>query len=1162
MLRQGHLGVYPAGALGVAMFIHAHGECIIGRAGGGVTEDLRRAGSLQLDDGKTVRTVLLRDRIYGNLLEADAHKAAPELLVICCNPGQLGDFTADLTQFIVSHAQRGHLRSVEDVRRIAPILLLLPNGILAEETIEIYGRQLNEARLMDRLPGVTSEMIEELLSRVVRGVSMQAGGRRGSGSETVYLLERCGQVLFAGGSLSARERVVDILGAHKYPGRHIPDVPATRIEFDKAMISIVINVGGLIHMVNSDGDLIDLRMGDLCLDATHAEFVDRITRAVFDVGQAVGAYSASDTYEQVWEGHRSTILAHAKHVTSSVKTFRDGIAAGTAGVSLMTNEEWILTPLRRYAARAGLAEEVDLFRSLAHEVQEAMARAIKRRQRSSAERSSRHGGQTMKLIAQRNITMELFEAGEDDLLIVGTMLDSEHLITLELTVHLPDEQIIASRLDMIRVPYHVCREVENAAENLVGLRIQRGVLNEISKRVGGRVGCSHLREIATAIVYFAASHMARRNAGLGITDLDSTHIPVEEKFRLSRSLLNGTCLAYCQSSPQELDKHMGIRRIGQVHESPTPLGEYEPSLGIVLRERGKKLGSKVFLRYRPCRFDEPRSAAPVASLTFHDFAAKVFQIARHLIACDIRKGDRIAMISENRAEMYMFEMAAMSIGAVTVPVYAGYPSPQISYILRHSRPRMAVVSGQHQLEKISRERHPWIERWYCMDFGTRPGQWGALDFASLLEVDGGAMVEELETRVDSIRPDDLCMVMYTSGTTGPPKGVRLAHRNIISQQKAMTLIWELSEQDVFLSYLPWHHSFGGLFERFMSLYRGCELCLDDSGGRDVDRMLENWRVFNPTLFFSVPRVHDMLLARCQHDQSASQMIFSGRLRFVFTAGASLPVHVAQAYREHHIPVLEGWGLTETSPCCTVTTGAREWRSGYVGLPIPGVSLRIDSDQEILVRGPNVMQGYLDDEEMTARVIDEDGWFHSGDLGEFNTGSGAGAGLRILGRRDGAFKLTTGEKVHPHRIENTLANESSFINTAVVLGSGCNYVAAIVFPDRNRLSEWAIEQGLDVGTDGSLLEHPAVRELFIAEITRINPMIEVKYQRIHRFVLVDRDLSLERGELTPSGKVCRDRICDGCRREIEMLFSTDPSANVMTIEQPVAVAAAALTGKGA
>lgn len=1157
MLRRGHLGVYPPGALGVAMFVHAAAECIIGRAGGGVAEDLRRAGSLTLDDAGTLRTIPLRKRLYGNLLEADAHNAAPELLLVCCNPGQLAAFTGELTQFIASQAQRGHLRRMEDIEQVVPILLLLPNGILAEETIDTYRRQLTEAQLLDALPGLTPEVIDALTGRIVRGVSMQAGGRRGSGAETVYILERRGSVLFAGGDARAGERIRDILGARSYPARHIPGVPATRVEFDKAMISCVINVGGLIHMVRPDGDLIDLRMGDLCTDPTHAEFVDRVTRAVFDVGRAAGAYGPADTYERVWEGHRATILAHARHVTSSVKTFRDAVAAGTAGVSLMTNEEWILTPLRQYAARAGMAAQTDLFRSLALRVQEAMARAIKRNQRARVGRAGRYGGQAMKLTAQRHITMELFETGGDDLLITGTLLDSEHLITLELTIRLPDEQITRSRLDMIRVPYHVCREVESAAEHLVGLRIQRGVLNEIAKRVGGRVGCSHLREIATNIVYFAASHLARRRAGIEIGGAEAVHLPIEEKFRLSRALLDGTCLAYCQSSPLELDRHMGIRRVGQVHESAIPLGEYEPSLGAVLRDRARRFGEKVFIRHRTRCVGAEAAGDEPSSLSFHDFANAVLTIARHLIACDIRRGDRIAIISENRAEMFMFELAVMVIGAVTVPVYAGYPPPQVSYVLRHARPRMVAVSGPHQLAKIERDRHSWVERWYCMDFGPEAQRFGALDFASLLSPEGGALVEELESRLEAVQPDDRCMVMYTSGTTGPPKGVCLAHRHIISQQKAISLIWDVTDRDVLLSYLPWHHSFGGIFERFLTLYFGCELCLDDSFGRDVDRMLENWRLFNPTIFLSVPRVHDMLLARCRQDAGAAATVFGGRLRFVFTAGASLPSHVAETYRRRNIPVLEGWGLTETSPCCTITTRDRQWRSGYVGLPIPGVSIRIDGDQEILVRGPNVMQGYLDDEEMTARVIDEDGWFHSGDLGEFVGGGGADAGLRILGRRDGAFKLTTGEKVHPHRLENTLAGESPFIATAVALGSGRDYVAAMLFPDRGRLGEWAARQGLDAAWP-ALIEHPAVADLFAAEIARINPMIEVKYQRIKRFILVDRDLSLERGELTPSGKVCRERICEGCQREIEALFSETPPPQVVVIES----AAAAVVGQGA
>lgn len=1191
MLKQGHIGVHPPGALGVALFMHAHADCFIGCANDGITKPLAQKGHLQLDDGQAVRQVPLAGRLFCNLLESDAHHATPELLLACCNPGQLKVLTAELTQYLASHAERGHLRTVEDIHQRVPIILVLPNGVVAEEMIETYRGQLAEAMLMDRLPGVTEQMIEAAIARIVRGVSMQAGGRRGTGTDAIYILENRGAVLVADPNHepdSPGKRAAQILQAREYPAKLI-NRPALRVEFDKAIISIVLNVGGLIHMVAPQGDLIDLRMGDLCLDESKADFVDQVTRAVYDVGTAAGAYGDHETYDEVWAGHRATILAHARHVTSSVKAFRDALAAGLKSVSLMTNEEWILTPLQRYAARAGMNAERDLFRSLAQQVQEAMARAIKRGQKSDVKGqtsevgnpgSTVQGPKSMNLTAQRNISIELFECDDEDLLLTGTMLDTEHLIKLEMMIHLADEQITRSRLDMIRTPFPVCRQVQDAAEHLVGLRIQRGVLNEIAKRVGGRIGCSHLKELATNIVYFAASYLARRRAGLNVVGFDSAHIPTEEKFRLTRTFLNGSCLAYCQTSPLELDERRGIRRVGPVHESPVSLGEYEPSLGVVLRERAARFGDRPYLRHRakaevsghksvvsavnpnvkpnlnlthnPKRFELGSGEDAAVTHSYSDFARQVFQISRHLIARDIRKGDRIAMISENRAEMFMFELAAMAIGAVSVPIYAGYPGASISYVLRHARPRLAVVSGTHQLNKIERERHSWIEAWYCMDFDDAANAWGAVDFASLTIPDGAgkaaALSDELDSFIEAVRPDDLCMVMYTSGTTGPPKGVKLSHRNLISQQKALSLLWDVTERDVFLSYLPWHHSFGGLFERFMTLYNGCELCLDDSFGRDVNRLLENWRVFNPTLFFSVPRVHDLLLARCRQDDIAANTVFGGRLRFVFTAGASLPAHVASHYSQHNIPVLEGWGLTETSPCCTVTNQEAGWRSGYVGLPIPGVSIRIDSDQEILVRGPNVMQGYLNDEDMTARVIDEEGWFHTGDLGEFVTpGAGGGmAGLRIIGRRDGAFKLTTGEKVHPHRIETTLVNESNYIATALALGSGRDFVGALIFPDRARLREWAQRNGIE---GKSLLEHPDVRELFAAEIERINPMIEVKYQRIKRAVLVDRDLSLERGELTPSGKICRTRVCDGCKREIEMLFAEEPGGSVIVIEQP-------------
>jgi long-chain acyl-CoA synthetase len=239
-------------------------------------------------------------------------------------------------------------------------------------------------------------------------------------------------------------------------------------------------------------------------------------------------------------------------------------------------------------------------------------------------------------------------------------------------------------------------------------------------------------------------------------------------------------------------------------------------------------------------------------------------------------------------------------------------------------------------------------------------------------------------------------------------------------------------------------------------------------------------------------------------------------------------------------VLEGWGLTETSPCVTLTTKDCSWQSGYVGFPIPGVTIRIDGDQEILVKGPNVMQGYLDDEDATSRVIDDDGWFHSGDLGEFTR-----EGLRIFGRKDGAFKLTTGEKVHPQRIENVLVNDSPYISLAVAVGSGKDYVGAIIYPDRSRLREWADEQGLPAE---SLLDQPAVYDLFVREIERLNPHIEVKYQRVRRIVLADHEPSLNNGELTPSGKLVRGAVIDHHREQIADLFRSRRAPGVIEVER--------------
>lgn len=1135
MTRTGQLGVHPPGALGVAFFVHARAECFVGRGGDGVSDPLKRAGALKLDDHGLLRMVPLRGRIFSNLLEAETQGQLPELLLICCDPNQLAAFTLDLVRFLENLAERGRLRSVEDVRVGVPILLLMPNGILAEQTVATFEEQLRESRVMGRLAGLTDAMAEALLQRVVRGISLQAGGRRGSGADAVYVLERKGTLLFAGGGEQERERIEAILTAHEYPFKHARGVPGTRIEFDKAMISLVLNVGGLIYTVKPDGELIDLRMGDLCKDESKADFVARVTRAVFDVGVAAGAYPADADFGAIWAAHLAVIMAHADHVTSSLKTFRDALDRGLSSVQLFSTEEWLLTPLARYAANAGMAAEEQLFKQLRQQVQESMARAIRRRQQAS---SGAGGRNQMKLAAQRDFSVELYDAGADNMVLIGTMLDGDHLIKLEMNVYLPDEQITRSRLDVIRAPFPVCSAVEGAAERLIGLRIERGVMNEITRRIGGRAGCSHVKELATNIVYFAASHLVRRRMGVDPWSASYVNRPAEERFALTKGLLRDSCLAYCQTTPLGLDESVGIRRVAEEHSSPIPLGEYEPSLGAVLFERARRFNRRVCLRHR--------NGGGASDVSWDDFAGQVSRIARRLIALGVRRGDPLAMLSENRLEMYLFELAAVSIGAITVPIFAGYRPPEVAYVLGHARPRYVVVSGRHQLEKIERQRHASVEGYFCMDYDAECALWGALDFADLLQ-EGGASAEALAERIAAVQPDDVCVIMYTSGTTGPPKGVQLCHRNQIAQQKALSLIWDVTERDALLSYLPWHHSFGGLFERFLALYHGAELCLDDSRGRDIDRLIENWALYNPTIFCSVPRVHDMLMARCREDPAADAVVFGGRLRFVFTAGAPLPAAVEAAYRRRNIPVLEGWGLTETSPCVTLRTLDTPWRSGFVGAPIPGVTIRIENDQEILVRGPNVMRGYLHDEDANARALTEDGWFRTGDLGEFTRD-----GLRIFGRKDGAFKLTTGEKVHPQRIETVLVNESPFLSEAVAVGSGKDFVAALLFPDCARLREWATQN--DVPAD-QLTTHPAVRALIANELRRINPLIAVKYQRVKRAVLADQEPSAARGEVTPSGKLVRRAVCDTYKRKIDALFAAEAAADVIEVPDAAAPAAA-------
>ncbi len=510
------------------------------------------------------------------------------------------------------------------------------------------------------------------------------------------------------------------------------------------------------------------------------------------------------------------------------------------------------------------------------------------------------------------------------------------------------------------------------------------------------------------------------------------------------------------------------------------------------------------------------------------FGVDVVSFGSYLRRRGVRAGDRVVVLSRNRREMLTTEFALMCIGAIHVPIFAAYPSEQVRKLIEHAGARVAVVSDQTQYEKIAYgDRIEWVISYDEID-PRRAHTERCTTFAAALEEDSFDSMEDptcrdfLQTAM-TIDPNSPALMMYTSGTSGNQKGVLLSHDNILSQQRAIARLWKVDETDRFLSYLPWHHSFGGIFEKYIALYSGAALYIDDSYGKDFSKVLENWKLVRPTIYFSVPKIHQDLVNHVQHCPEDESAVFHDGFRFVFTAAAPLPAHVSDFYASKGIPVIEGWGLTETAPCCTLTDMARERSiAGMVGHPIPGVRLKLAPDGEILVKGPNVMIGYHADEEATASALPGDGWFHTGDLGEF-----VGKGLKLVTRKDRVFKMLNAEKVVPTIIENRLAGMDPYIQHVIVIGSGESKLAALVFPNFAAIAK-------EFGTNREAAEEK-VKASLRRTFERFNEQHAVKYERIQAFAVVSKELTIEEEELTPSMKVRVNNVLDDAEGYIDAVY---------------------------
>jgi len=567
------------------------------------------------------------------------------------------------------------------------------------------------------------------------------------------------------------------------------------------------------------------------------------------------------------------------------------------------------------------------------------------------------------------------------------------------------------------------------------------------------------------------------------------------------------------------------------------------------------------------------------SFSSQEFFEGVRALGLGLAALGLRRGDRVAIISDSRPEWVMTDLAVLSVGGVTVPIYPTLSASQARFILKESGCRIAVVSNAVQVAKVNEVARdlPDLEAVVAMDGeAVTPrvrglsladvSAWGRAQLAS----DAGAAAR-YEEAARQVAPSDLATIVYTSGTTGDPKGVMLSHSNIVSNLLA-TVGWiALDSRDVALSFLPLSH----VFERvvfFRFLHDGVTVYFAEAlttVARDLEQV-------KPTVMTGVPRVFEKVrgaildvvgkmhgprrtladwalgvgheAARLQLAGQpipaalrvkrglADRLVLSkmrarmgGRLKFVVSGSAPLSTKVGEFFFGIGLPILEAYGLTETSPGITGNPPDAP-RLGTVGKPLPGVEVAIAPDGEILVRGPNVMQGYYERPEATAETM-VDGWLRTGDIGEFSPDGY----LTITDRKKDLIVTSGGKKIAPQPLENQLKSDP-LVAEAVLIGERRKFPAALIVPDFGRLAAWAERVGLPAVPREQLVERPEVQRLYQDILDRLNESL-AQFERVKRFAVLPSEFTMERGELTPTMKVRRQVVEERWRELIEELYAT-------------------------
>ena len=585
------------------------------------------------------------------------------------------------------------------------------------------------------------------------------------------------------------------------------------------------------------------------------------------------------------------------------------------------------------------------------------------------------------------------------------------------------------------------------------------------------------------------------------------------------------------------------------------------------------------------RFNKPDALQYKKDGRYHpissrELADRVRQVALGLLDLGVKPGDRVAILAENSPDWAIADYACLTAGLTDVPIYPTLPADQIPYLLNDAGAVAIFTSSAAQTAKIAEVRSQCRTLRHVIGFGAtaRTGEDHTIEQlrARGQAADSAERTAAYRARAMEVKPDDLATLIYTSGTTGEPKGVMLTHDNIYSNVMAGAAQIPFGGEETCLSFLPLSHIFERMAGHYLMLHTGTSIAYAES----IDTVPVNMQEVRPTLVLSVPRLYEKMYARVlenalsggavkKHiffwargvaelwaDQRlagreprgllaaryaiAQKLVFSklkartgGRLRYFVSGGAPLAPEINKFFYAAGLVILEGYGLTETSPVICVNT-PEHFRIGSVGKCVPGVEVRIAADGEILTRGPHVMKGYYNKPDATREAIDEEGWFHTGDIGVLEDGF-----LRITDRKKDIIVTAGGKNIAPQPIENKVKT-NKYVSQAVVIGDKRKFPVILVVPNWDNLEKWAGYKNIIWTDRRQLLEMPTIRAKMekevLGEVDGLAP-----YERPKKVGLLEHDFSIERGELTPTLKVKRRVVDKTYTAAIDSLYADDREA---------------------